>query len=80
MLILICYSINIQKGNATHCPTAQLIASGAQAALDKRRIFAHGHQDPGFGHECLCDDDDDGWTAYSNHDKIPPWWGNVRND
>ena len=46
-----------------HCPTAQLIASGAQAALDKRRIFAHGHQDPGFGHECLCgdgDDDDDG--------------------
>ena len=41
-----------------HCPTAQLIASGAEAALDKRRIFAHGHQDPGFGHECLCDDDD----------------------
>ena len=40
-----------------------MIASGAQAALDKRRIFAHGHQDPGFGHECLCgdgDDDDDG--------------------
>ena len=25
-------------------------------------------------------DDDDGYPAYSHHDKIPPWWGNVRND
>ena len=23
---------------------------------------------------------DDGWPAYSHHDKIPPWWGNVSND
>ena len=21
-----------------------------------------------------------GYTAYSHHDKIPPWWGNVNND
>ena len=67
MLILICYSINIQKGNAAHCPTARLIASGAQAALDKRRIFAHGHQDPGFGHECLRDDDDDDHDDGDDH-------------
>ena len=26
------------------------------------------------------DDDDDGLPAYSHHDKIPPWWGNVSND
>ena len=28
------------------------------------------------------DDDDDphGYPAYSRHDKIPPWWGNVSND
>ena len=26
------------------------------------------------------DDDKDGYTAYSYHDKIPPWWGNVSND
>ena len=26
------------------------------------------------------DDDDDGLPAYSHHDKIPPWWGNVNND
>ena len=26
------------------------------------------------------DDDDDGLPAYSHHDKIPPWWGNVIND
>ena len=25
-------------------------------------------------------DDDDGYPAYSHHDKIPPWWGNVSND
>ena len=25
-------------------------------------------------------DDDDGLPAYSHHDKIPPWWGNVSND
>ena len=25
-------------------------------------------------------DDDDGYPAYSHHDKIPPWWENVRND
>ena len=25
-------------------------------------------------------DDDDGLPAYSHHDKIPPWWGNVNND
>ena len=24
--------------------------------------------------------DDDGYPAYSHHDKIPPWWGNVSND
>ena len=32
---------------------------------------------------CFCDgdgDDDDGLPAYSHHDKIPPWWGNVSND
>ena len=23
---------------------------------------------------------DDGYPAYSHHDKIPPWWGNVSND
>ena len=26
------------------------------------------------------DDDDDGLPAYSHHDKISPWWGNVSND
>ena len=26
------------------------------------------------------DGDDDGLPAYSHHDKIPPWWGNVSND
>ena len=26
------------------------------------------------------DDDDGGYPAYSHHDKIPPWWGNVSND
>ena len=26
------------------------------------------------------DDDDDGLPAYSHHDKMPPWWGNVSND
>ena len=26
------------------------------------------------------DNDDDGLPAYSHHDKIPPWWGNVSND
>ena len=28
------------------------------------------------------DDDDtlDGYPAYSHHDKIPQWWGNVSND
>ena len=26
------------------------------------------------------DDDDRDWPAYSHHDKIPPWWGNVSND
>ena len=28
------------------------------------------------------DDHDHGWfnPAYSHHDKIPPWWGNVSND
>ena len=25
-------------------------------------------------------DDDDGYPAHSQHDKIPPWWGNVSND
>ena len=25
-------------------------------------------------------DDDVGYPAYSHHDKIPPWWGNVNND
>ena len=25
-------------------------------------------------------DDDDGLPAYSHHDKITPWWGNVSND
>ena len=24
--------------------------------------------------------DGDGYPAYSHHDKIPPWWGNVSND
>ena len=26
------------------------------------------------------DDDDMGYPAYSHHDKIPPWWGNVNDD
>ena len=32
-----------------------------------------GDDDGGYG-------DDDGLPAYSHHDKIPPWWGNVSND
>ena len=34
------------------------------------------HGDDGDGDE----DDGDGLPAYSHHDKIPPWWGNVSND
>ena len=26
------------------------------------------------------DDDDNGYPAYSHHDKIPPRWGSVSND
>ena len=36
----------------------------------------HDHDD----HDSDLDDDDhdgDGLPAYSHHDKIPPWWGNV---
>ena len=28
----------------------------------------------------LVNNDDDGYPAYSHHDKIPPWWENVSND
>ena len=34
----------------------------------------------GGGHGDDDDDDDEGLPAYSHHDKMPPWWGNVSND
>ena len=42
--------------------------------------FCHGGNMLG-NHDCGDDDDgDDGLPAHSQHDNIPPWWGNVSND
>ena len=42
--------------------------------------LGHGGEWDGGGRDFDDDDDDDGLPAYSHHDKIPPWWGNVSND
>ena len=44
-----------------------------QAALATKPFLFFCNEDIGY-------DGDDGYPAYSHHDKIPPWWEYVSND
>ena len=49
--------------------------------LSKASWVAAGDEDEDHnGDDDDDNDENDGYPAYSHHDKIPPWWRNVSND
>ena len=44
------------------------------------KILTHTHSKINTKEKFPLDGDDGDYPAYSHHDKIPPWWGNVSND